>query len=110
MYRDNKYSEASVLFSDILKLYSNSRFAYTGLGKASLQQGDYKEACQYFKLAGERRQYSVAFREYRKEFIAKNLWWLLAGAVLIILLMRIIIVRFKRWMGYESRKHKVIYH
>lgn len=110
MYRDNKYSEASVLFSDILKLYSNSRFAYTGLGKASLQKGDYKEACQYFKLAGERRQYSVAFREYRKEFIAKNLWWLLAGAVLIILLMRIIIVRFKRWMGYESRKHKVIYH
>lgn len=111
MYHDNKYTEASALFSEILKLYSNSRFAYMGLGKASLQKGEYKDACRYFKLAGERQQYSVAFREYRKEFISKNLWWLVVCAVVIILLLRIIIVRFRRWMGYEPRKkHKVIYH
>lgn len=108
LYQSNDYADSEQVWRDILKVYSNSRFAYLGLGKICLQKGDYKNACEYFKLAKNRSQYSIAFREYRKELISDNLLWIVLGFVAVIIILKYLIHGFKKWMGYpvKTRKHK----
>ena len=51
--------------------------------------GDYKTAMENFKLSNSKSEYSDAFREYRKQFIADNLWYLLAGVVLLVVVIAV---------------------
>lgn len=52
--------------------------AYSGLGKASYRDGDYKEAMGLFKLGNNTDWYSRAYKEYRKTVVAK---WFAPAAV-----------------------------
>ena len=106
-YQNNEHQKANELWTEILKHYSNSRIAYNGLGKASMQQGDFRQACTYFRLAGERQEYSMAFREYRNQILEKHVLWMLAVLVAVIVLLRFLIRRFILWMGYDLKKRKV---
>ena len=106
-YQNNEHQKANEIWNDILKYYSNSRFAYHGLGKASFQQGDFQQACAYFKMAGKRQEYSVAFREYRKQLLRQNIFWIIPVTLAAIILLRFIIRFFIRWMGYNLKKRKV---
>lgn len=49
----------------------NYDMAYSGLGKASYRDGDYKEAMGLFKLGNNTDWYSRAYKEYRKTVVAK---------------------------------------
>ncbi len=71
-------------WNKVLELNTNSLYPYYGLGMAYEKLGDYKTAMDNFKLSNSKAEYSDAFREYRKQFIADNLWYLLAGVVALI--------------------------
>ena len=61
--------QAYHLFTKVANMNANLEYAYDGIGKAYLRQGDYKEAVQYFKRSMDRANYSKAFLLYRKEVL-----------------------------------------
>ena len=76
-------------WNKVLELNTNSLYPYYGLGMAYEKLGDYKTAMENFKLSNSKSEYSDAFREYRKQFIADNLWYLLAGVVVLIVVIAV---------------------
>lgn len=76
---------AKEAWTDVLEMNTNSLYAYYGIGMALDQEGRYAEAMEQFKLAGAHEEYSKALREYRKEFINTNYFWIILSVVAIAL-------------------------
>ncbi|QHW34498.1 gluconolactonase [Paenibacillus rhizovicinus] len=55
------------LWGDVLRLNTNYEIAYLGIGKSLLMQKDNKKAMEYFKLGMSRKNYSVAYKRYRRD-------------------------------------------
>lgn len=72
---DGKEKEAVQCWSDVLKLDSHYELAYVGIGKSLLSENRNKEAMQYLKEGMDQRDYSVAFRRYRTEWLSENGMW-----------------------------------
>ena len=58
---------SSELFRQAADMNANLEYAYDGIGKSLLRQGEYKEAVHYFRQAMDRTNYSKAYLLYRKE-------------------------------------------
>ena len=60
---------------------ANLEFAYAGIGKALLRQGEYSEAMKYFKQSKDQPEYSKAFLLYRKEVLREYFPAIMTGIV-----------------------------
>ena len=69
-----------------MKMNANYPLAFRGIGRAIMRENRFEEAMQYFKLAHDDENYGRAFKLYRKEWVEKNIWWILLilAAVVII--------------------------
>ena len=94
-----EYDASAATWEKVLKLNGNYDLAYIGLGKSYLRQKKYKEAMDNFKLKRDRRDYSKAFKYYRKEWIERNFGWLAALVIAIILIP--LIVRWVKRIKWE---------
>ncbi|MBO4629964.1 MAG: hypothetical protein J5687_08450 [Treponema sp.] len=94
-----KYDDSAETWSKVLALNGNYDLAYIGLGKAYLRQKKYKEAMDYFKLKRDRRDYSLAFKYYRKEWVEANFAWIAALIIAIIVIP--LIVRWVKRIKWE---------
>ena len=65
------YDEAADNWRGILMRNNNFDEAYVGIGKAYYREGDYKNAMKMYEAAYETDNYSTAFKQYRKEWVAK---------------------------------------
>lgn len=96
-------SEGSIAeWREVLRLNSNNEFAYSGLGKNYLANGEYKTAMEYFKNGNNRKYYSKALYYHRKELMEKNFGKLIGILAVVILIPLVItgIKKFRRWVGY----------
>ncbi len=95
-------SEGSIReWREVLKLNSNNEFAYTGLGKSFLANGEYKKAMEYFKNGNNRKYYSKALYYHRKQLMEKNfgkIMFILAIVILVPVTISVV-KRIKRWAG-----------
>ena len=92
------YDDSADTWQKVLELNGNYDLAYIGLGKSFLRQKKYKEAMEYFKLKRDRRDYSKAFKYYRKEWVEKNFAWIVIGLVALVLIPLIIrLIKRIRW-------------
>ena len=93
-----EYDESAESWAKVLEYNGNYDLAYIGLGKACLRQNKFKEAMQYFKTKRDRRDYSKAFKYYRKEWIEKNIGWMV-GLIIVIVIAAIVrkIVKKIKW-------------
>ena len=66
-----------------------------GIGRSLLRQEKYKEAMDYFERAHAREEYGRAFKQSRKFWVEKNIWWIITLLVLIIIV-PLILGRIKR--------------
>jgi len=82
---DGDEAMAVGLWEQVLKLDENNELAHTGIGKAYLTAGDYREAMRHLKLGMARDYYSVAYRRYRNEILRKNAGFFLTGASVLII-------------------------
>lgn len=80
----------------ILNQDLNNRFAYIGLAKSAYAKGDYKQALSLSKTACDKKIYSEAYIQLRKEFIYKNIVWILAVSFALIILLVILSKRRKK--------------
>lgn len=68
-YDQGNYSEAELLWKQVLERNANSTLAYNGIGKALAQENRYDEAMQYLRLSGDRYSYSRSFGKNRLELV-----------------------------------------
>ncbi len=78
------------LWNEILSLNSNCTLAMRGLGNAAYKAKDMKLAMKYYKLSGDKEDYSKAFSFVRRNRIENNVWVIaavLAGSAAVIILL-----------------------
>lgn len=85
-YEQGNYDQSAIYWEEVLTRNGNYDLAYIGIGRSYIRQGRYKEAMDYFQLKNDDRNYSKAFKLYRKEWIENNIAWIFAllGAALIL--------------------------
>ncbi len=107
-YLDGDYDKSAELWRDVLKMNANYPLAFRGIGRAILRQNRYEEAMDYFELAHDRENYGRAFKLYRKEWIEKNVGWIiLIVAALLVVPLVIGKIRKMKWEVNEHERGKV---
>lgn len=81
-YRGDE-DKAYQMYQQTINMNANLEFAYVGLGKALLRQGDYAEAMKYFKRSKDQQNYSKAFLLYRKEVLRERFPVIMTSAVVL---------------------------
>ena len=72
LYDQGRYSDAKPIWQNVIARDGGYPMAYIGLGKAALNEGEYKKALDYFETAYDQKDYDKAFKYAREEFIRKN--------------------------------------
>ena len=67
-----KYDDVKVGWQEIIEQDSNFQPAYSGLARACLNDGEYKEAMRLAKSGYDRETYAIAFEYVRQDFINRN--------------------------------------
>lgn len=63
LYNKGLYEESIEPWLEVIRRNANYTPAYTGLGRAYYQLGDYERAMYYTKLVNDKKNYSSAFKE-----------------------------------------------
>ena len=97
-YHAGEYAASADTWREVMKRNGNYDLAYIGIGRALLQQKQFKEACDYFAMARDSRNYSEAFRYYRSEWVEQNIGWIF-GIVAVLLVVPMVIghIRKIKW-------------
>ena len=103
-YLNGEYDYSAELWEDVMKLNANYSLAFRGIGRSLLRQEKYKEAMDYFERAHAREEYGRAFKQYRKIWVEKNIWWIILILALL-LIIPLILGRTKR-MKWEVIMHE----
>jgi hypothetical protein len=82
-YRGDEQRSAE-MFRQAANMNANLEYAYDGIGKSLLRQGEYKEAVEYFRQAMDRTSYSKAYVLYRKEVLRDVFPAIMTGLVIVI--------------------------
>ncbi len=107
-YDRGEYTASSDTWMEVLKQNGNYDLAYIGIGRAKLQNHEYEDACYYFKMARDKKNYSEAFRYYRSELVEENIGWIFA-VVAVVLIIPVITGRIRKikWQMAEFEKMEV---
>lgn len=107
-YLKGDYDGSADTWREVLKLNANYNLAFIGIGRALMRQEHYGEAMEYFKMAHDRENYGRAYRYYRKEAVEKNIGWVVAVLVVIVVIpVTRSIVKKMRAEVEESERRKI---
>lgn len=85
-------------YMETINMNANLEFAYSGIGKALLRQGNYGEAIKYFKESYDNKGYSKAFLLHRKA-ILRFYFPTIMTSVVVLLLILIVWRKVRKWKG-----------
>ncbi len=108
-YNKGLYEESVELWEKVLSVNNNYTTAYKSIGRAYLQQGLYKEAMEILEKGNDQYFYSMALKEYRKEFTRANMWWMIILIVAVFAGVVIGAKRLKFWLQskpYPKKRKK----
>ena len=103
-YLTGEYDYSAELWEEVMKLNANYTLAFRGIGRSLLRQEKYEEAMDYFERAHAREEYGRAFKQYRKIWVEKNVWWIVL-IIALLLIIPLILGRMKR-MKWEVMMHE----
>ncbi len=72
-YKLSHYDKSSEYWQEVLKRNGNYDLAYIGIGRSLLREKKYQEAMKYFKAKMDYKNYSKAFKLYRKQWVEDNI-------------------------------------
>lgn len=84
LYNDGLYEDALDLWYEVIKRDGNFTLAYSAIGKALLNQGEYKEAMKYFKIAFNDTDYDRAFESWRQDILRDNFTLMIIVIIVVI--------------------------
>ena len=96
---NRKNDEAINDWEEILKRNSNFDAAYIGIGNALANQNKYAESLDYYKAAYDTENYSVAYKELRKEWISKFI-------ILIPIFIIAVVFGCSKFLGFAKKYNK----
>lgn len=105
-YSAGKYVESVDMWQDILQENSHLTVAYKSIGRAYLQQGESAQAMKMLKKGDDPYFYSMALKDYRKEFVRRHFVWLLLGTVAGLTAIFLAIRLIRRWMLSGRRQER----
>ena len=71
-YVDGDYIESAREWQKVVQKNANYQYAYVGIGKTLMYEGEYVEALDYFELGYNKDLYSRAYKLYRDDKIKAN--------------------------------------
>ena len=83
-YKKGEYDISADYWEQVLKLNGNYDLAYIGIGRSLLRKDQFVEAMEYFKLKFDYKNYSKAYKLYRKEWVEDNITYVFI--ILVVLL------------------------
>ncbi|MBQ1847769.1 MAG: hypothetical protein II135_07180, partial [Clostridia bacterium] len=95
-----KYDDAAEDWRKVLMRNNNFDEAYVGIGKSYYREGDYVSAMEMYKSAYETDNYSTAFKQYRKNWVADHA--LVVPIVVIVIVLAIYF--FFRYVGKRNKE------
>lgn len=69
---EGKYTEAKPIWEEVIRRDGGYTMAHIALGKAALNEGEYKKAMEYFETAYDQENYDKAYEYYRDEILRAN--------------------------------------
>ncbi|MDD4413441.1 MAG: YIP1 family protein [Oscillospiraceae bacterium] len=81
LHDERRYSEEADVWKQVLLRNNNIDIAYIGLGNALFKDGEYTEAMSLFRIASDKANYSLAFKEVRTRALSD---WILLIPVAVI--------------------------
>ena len=73
LFKDGKYAESKVPWTQVLRMNSMFTYANTGLGEALYRENNFEEALESFRNGGNKTGYSDAFWEMRSTVLHDSL-------------------------------------
>lgn len=98
-YNEGSYEASGETWEKVMEINGNYDQAYIGIGRALMRQKEYKEAMSYFKLKWDVKNYSKAFKQYRKQWVEKNIGWIFL-VFFVLVIIPVLIGKFKK-MKFE---------
>ncbi len=95
-----QYDKAEDAWWEVLKRNSNFDAAYIGIGKALYRSGEYEESLDLFKSAYDTENYSLSFKELRKEWLSG---WKIALIPIVVIVLCVLIAKI---MGHAAKINK----
>ena len=103
LFNNGLYDEALQPWNKVLSECNNYSVAYTGIGKALFNKGEYESAMEYFKKSSNQSGYSDAYKYYRLNFIQNHftaiVFTLVALIALCVLYKKLLSKRVKVFVG-----------
>lgn len=96
LYNDGLYEDALDLWYEVIKRDGNFTMAYSAIGKALLNQGDYKEAMKYFKIAFNDEDYDRAFEAWRQDILRENFTLMIVAIIVLVIVIWVISILQKK--------------
>ena len=96
-----KYDDAAEDWRKVLMRNNNFDEAYVGIGKAYYREGDYTSAMEMYEAAYETSNYSTAFKQYRKNWVAKY-------ALVVPLVVVVIVVGLYFFFRFVGKRNKEV--
>ncbi len=97
---ERNYDKSMEYWQEIRQRNNNFDSAYIGIGKALYREAKYTEAMESYKSAYDTENYSEAFKEIRKNWIAKNILWIPVIAIVVVVLL----VIFNKYAAKVNKK------
>ncbi|MBQ8752582.1 MAG: hypothetical protein IJZ13_05720 [Clostridia bacterium] len=94
-YYNGDYDASYDCWGQVLEYNSNMSLAYVGVGKAYYQEKDYVNAMECFKIAGDVKQYSNAYRKVR-DGLVRSYFGYIVGGVLVLSVIALVVGLYKR--------------
>ncbi|MBQ8683532.1 MAG: hypothetical protein IJ518_03330 [Clostridia bacterium] len=99
-YQEGYYDQTVGPWNEVISLSANYEFAYTCLGNAYLNSGEYQKALECYELGRDSEGYNEAYKQIRKDAIRNVLIYVVvavvAVAVVAIVLVKIVKNRKRR--------------
>lgn len=95
LFNRGLYEEALGYWKEVVKRDGNYNMAYVAIGRALLNQNNYDEAVEYFKIAFDDEDYNRAFEARRKEQLRDN-FTLITVLIVVLIVIWIVIGQLKK--------------
>lgn len=109
LYREDKYTESIEAWNEVLQYNGNFTLAYSMIGKALYQLGDYSQSMQYYKKAIDQEGYSKSFERWRDDLYSKYFFYFVVGIVLLVILIFVTTFIFRRYIKKNIKKENKIF-
>ncbi len=96
---ERRYDKAIDDWMEILKRNTNFDTAYIGIGNALYRSNNLEEALEYYQSAYDTENYSIAYKDLRKEWLSKFI-------ILIPIVVVALCIAFSKFLKYANKVNK----